>query len=71
MHPHNRLAGGLSAIGSMLATITAWQEQLEYWLRVGASLVALIAGLISIYYYIRHRVPPTLAEPDSLSDGGK
>lgn len=40
---------------SILAAITANQEQIEFYLRCGASLVALIAGALAIYRFFRPR----------------
>lgn len=43
----------LPAIISIIAVITAHQEQIEWYLRCGASLVALIAGALAIYRFFR------------------
>lgn len=40
---------------SLLAALTANQEQIEWWLRCGASLVALVAGALAIYRFFRPR----------------
>lgn len=45
---------GISALG----TIAAWQEQLDWGFRVTASLVAIGAGLYSIYLH-RQRIKRT------------
>lgn len=36
------------SLASIAAAITANQEQLEWWLRIGASVVAIVAGLVAI-----------------------
>lgn len=38
---------------SIVAAITANQEQIEWYLRCAASLVALIAGSLAIYRFFR------------------
>lgn len=43
------------AFVSILAAITANQEQIEFYLRCGASLVAVIAGTLAIYRFFRPR----------------
>ncbi len=42
---------GRPVILSLIAAITANQEQIEWWLRCGASLVALLAGGLAIYRF--------------------
>lgn len=41
------------ALVSIAAAITANQEQIEFYLRCGASLVALVAGVLAIYRFFR------------------
>lgn len=48
-------AESVPAIVSIGAVITANQEQVEWWLRCGASLVALIAGALAIYRFFAPR----------------
>lgn len=55
MSHHPLLASASSASLSLLATITAWQSQVEFWLRIAATLVAIIAGLVSIYVALRKK----------------
>lgn len=43
---------------SLLAAITAWQEQVEFWLRITATLVAITAGLVTITMALRKKGPP-------------
>ncbi len=42
-------------ICALLAAITASQEQIEWWLRCAASLVAFVAGCMAIYRFFRPR----------------
>jgi hypothetical protein len=35
---------------SFLAILTAHQEQAEWWLRCGAYAIAILSGLIAIYF---------------------
>lgn len=48
----------LYTITSILAAITANQEQIEWWLRTGAAAVAILAGVIAIYQKLRRKSPP-------------
>jgi membrane protein DedA with SNARE-associated domain len=43
------------AVVSGGSTITAWQEQLEWWLKIIATLVAIAAGIASLLYHRRVR----------------
>jgi hypothetical protein len=49
MSAHKTLASDGLAVISSLATIAAWQEQMDFWFKVGASSVAIAAGLYSIH----------------------
>lgn len=50
------LASAFSAFTvSALATVAAWQVQLEFWLRIGATVVAIAAGMVSIYAALRRK----------------
>lgn len=40
---------------SSLAAIAAWQEQLEFWLRITATLVAIAAGIVSLLAALQAR----------------
>lgn len=51
------ICDSLAAVSS-LATIAAWQEQLDWSFKVLASLVAIVAGLYSIYLH-RQRIKRT------------
>jgi drug/metabolite transporter (DMT)-like permease len=37
------------------SSIAAWQEQVEWWFKIGAAAVAIAAGLVSIGYHLRAR----------------
>jgi hypothetical protein len=37
----------------MIAVITSFQEQIEFWLRISGLVVGLIVGLISLYHQIK------------------
>ena len=39
----------LFAIASIVGAITARQEEIEWWLRSGAAVVAIAAGIVAIY----------------------
>jgi hypothetical protein len=45
----------LLAVVSASSSIAAWQEQLEFWLRIAATLVAIAAGVASLLYHRRAR----------------
>lgn len=53
------LKSHLSEIGgtgiSTIGVITAYQQEIEFWLRCGASLVAIIAGLLTIRSLIKKK----------------
>lgn len=51
LHPIYDLLAVVSGAGA----ITAWQEQIDWWLRVGASVVAIIAGLAALRAQMRKR----------------
>lgn len=46
------------AVVSLIAAITANQEQIEWWLRCGGSLIALVAGGLAIYRFFWPRKRP-------------
>lgn len=53
---HNRLALiDVLAVLSGGGTLAAWQEQLDWGLRVAASVVAIVAGVLSLYWHFRTR----------------
>jgi hypothetical protein len=37
------------------SSIAAWQEQVEWWLKIAAAVVAIVAGLASISYHLKAR----------------
>ena len=37
------------------SSIAAWQEQVEWWLKILAAIVAIVAGLASISYHLKSR----------------
>jgi uncharacterized membrane protein HdeD (DUF308 family) len=48
----------VTAVGAIMSTagaITAWQEQVDWGLRVAASAVAIIAGMLAIHDWIKRR----------------
>ena len=51
------ISEGLGASVSLMATITAWQVEIEFWLRVSATLVAIAAGLVTIWSAMRKKPP--------------
>lgn len=57
MRPH---AIDLLAVLSGGSSIAAWQEQLDWTLKIVATLVAIAAGLASLAYHYRHRRKPRL-----------
>lgn len=36
---------------SAVAAIASWQEQLEFWLRIAAAIVAIAAGVAAFVYH--------------------
>jgi uncharacterized membrane protein len=55
MPSHPALAALPGFCVSALATLTAWQSEVEFWLRIAATLVAISAGLVSIYVALRRK----------------
>lgn len=47
------MSGKLTAMVSGASAVAAWQEQFEWTVRIGAGLVAILAGLFSIYWTIK------------------
>ena len=43
------------AVVSGGTALAGWQEQLDWALRVGAAIVAIAAGLTSLYFHFRKR----------------
>jgi uncharacterized membrane protein HdeD (DUF308 family) len=37
------------------SSIAAWQEQVEWWVKIAAGAVAIVAGLASISYHLKAR----------------
>lgn len=54
MHRHP-IFSDLLALASTGSTIVAWQEQLDYWLRIAASIIAIIAGLAALTHRYKQR----------------
>ncbi len=57
-HMNDMLSTARPACLSLVAAITANMELLEYWLNIGAALVAIAAGALSIYRALRKPKPP-------------
>lgn len=55
MIQHKALASDILVGVSTLASVAAWQEQIDWSLRILGSLVAIAAGLYSIYLH-RQRI---------------
>jgi hypothetical protein len=55
---NHHLKADIAAIGSSLAAITAWQEQLTWVTQWLAAAVAVTAGAISIYQRLKPPAPP-------------
>ena len=55
MTQHQPIAALGSFFISSVATIAAWQVQLEFWLKITATAVAIIAGIVSIYAALRRK----------------
>ena len=55
---NTHLKADIAAIGSSLAAITAWQEQLTWATQWVAAAVAVIAGLVSLYQRLKPPAPP-------------
>lgn len=51
MMPHKAIASDILVGVSTVASIAAWQEQLDWTLRIVGSLVAIGAGIYSIYLH--------------------
>ena len=49
------LVTSFGAVVSTATALAAWQEQLDWGLRVAASAVALMAGLMAIHDWIKRR----------------
>lgn len=58
MSLRQQLNSDFFAIISLGSSIAAWQEQLEWGLKILAALVAIVAGVITIYQRLRHRRAP-------------
>lgn len=43
-------------VASMGAAAVTWVMQLELWLRIGASAVAIVAGAATAWYYIEKAI---------------
>lgn len=57
------IAESIGATVSGAGAVTAWQQQFDYWFRQFGTLVAVIAGLATIWTIIRkgRRRRPTLS----------
>lgn len=59
MNNHQITLNGISGLlGSSVAVITSFQEQLDFYIRISAALTGLIVGLISIYRLIANKTKP-------------
>ena len=56
MHQKHPLADALSICSSLLA-VASWQEQLDWGLRITASIVAIATGVFVIYDRVKRRKP--------------
>jgi peptidoglycan/LPS O-acetylase OafA/YrhL len=61
--PKFHLLADFFAIVSGATALAAWQEQLDWTLRILASLVAIIAGGIAIYRYFKKPAKTTATQP--------
>lgn len=63
-------APDLLAVAAGATSIAAWQEQLEWSLKILATLVAIAAGVASFVYHARRRreerTRAPFAEPDPV-----
>jgi hypothetical protein len=55
MNPKAHIFSNVFAAVSSGFAIAAWQEQLDWSLRIAASVVAIIAGLIAIHDWFKRR----------------
>lgn len=53
MPPVKHLLSDTLAVIAAGSSLAAWQEQLDFWLRILASLVAIVAGGFAIYRYLK------------------
>jgi hypothetical protein len=47
------LGSVIGTVTPLLAVVTSFQEQIEYWLRISGLVVGLIVGLIGLYHQIK------------------
>ena len=57
MSLRQQLHSDLFAIISAGSGVLAWQEQLDWALRILVSVVGLVAGVITIYQRLKRRTP--------------
>lgn len=43
------------ALTAGVSSLAAWQEQVDFWLRITAAIVAIAAGLVTLYQRLRKR----------------
>jgi len=55
LHPSRQLGGDILAMVSATSSIAAWQQQLDWVLRIVASILAIAAGVYSIVIRYRSR----------------
>jgi len=55
LHPSRQLGGDILAMVSATSSIAAWQQQLDWVLRIVASILAIAAGVYSIVIRYRKR----------------
>ena len=65
MNPRDTVSD-LCTVGSLLAALTARQEENEWLLRSGASAVAIVAGLVAIWMRLFPRKEKPAPERQAL-----
>lgn len=55
LYPSRQLGGDILAMVSATSSIAAWQQQLDWVLRIVASILAIAAGIYSIVIRYRKR----------------
>ena len=46
------LSGIVGFATPMIAVVTSFQEQIEFWLRISGLVVGLLVGLLSLWHHI-------------------
>ena len=52
---HTLINGLVGTASSCFAVISTFQEQLEWWVRIGAGFLGLLIGLITLVNLIRNK----------------